>query len=120
MITKRLVLSTCSARRFRHHPSVLLKRRKTLSAILLCVIFVAVGVALSSRNDEPRYKGKALSEWMAVWNRPTYPQQGNDLLLMIEAVQAIGTNALPHYLKWIRYEPPAWRRTLKTSLPRWL
>ena len=35
-----------------------------------------------------------------------------------QAVLNVGTNALPILLKWIEYEPPAWRENLVRYLPR--
>jgi hypothetical protein len=41
--------------------------------------------------------------WAEEWNEPE--SRGRAL----EAISVIGTNAIPHLLKWICYEPPVWK-----------
>ena len=33
------------------------------------------------------------------------------------AVRNIGTNGIPFLLQWINYEPPTWRKKLRSNLP---
>ena len=97
--------------------------RKRLWVALLGVgvaAVVALVAALALRPAEPRYGGRALSEWVrgyrpgsaegSEWVRGYAPgdriyQQCN------AAVQQIGTNAVPFLLEWMQYERPAWKRT---------
>jgi len=84
------------------------------------IVVVVVGWAVF-REREPVYQGKTLSEWMAVrqWgDTPAKKEEADD------ALQRIGTNALPILLKWLRYEQPQWRNRayvrLISRLPRWV
>jgi hypothetical protein len=82
---------------------------------LIFIALIAMCFAPSGRpTNEPQYQGRYLSEWCtdtvfpgAQFDEPT------------EALRAIGTNGLPCYLKWMRYEPSAWKLKLRSKLPRW-
>jgi hypothetical protein len=89
-----------------------------LAGIAACVFF-----AIPDGPPEPEYKGRPLSYWLIQGNPivdQTYPNVGilEDYLnafrspVATEAIQAIGANAIPFYLKWIRYEAPSWRKKL--------
>ena len=110
-------MSTCSATQNLHHSGVRPKRRTITIAVLLCAAVAVAVVTINSRDDELRYKGKRLSEWLALYQSDVYGQQSPEFAQAEEAVRSIGTNALPYYLKWIRYEPPAWRQRLMRYLP---
>lgn len=64
--------------------------------LLACGIF-AIGLR-APREDEPSYQGRTVSEWLndidqgrwGAWNEAP--------------IRAIGTNAIPAYLKWVSYE----------------
>jgi hypothetical protein len=74
-------------------------------ALLLAVTAVAacVLIAFSSPEPEPSYQGRTLSEWISPAN---YPQPEMDALLHM------GTNVLPHLVKWVGYTTPEWRKLL--------
>ena len=102
------------------------KRKKLLILIPLAVLSLALFV-FPARQPEPEYKGRPLSYWLVEGNPildDTYPnfQILEDYLsafrspVATEAIQAIGTNAIPYYLKWIRYEAPSWRKKLADKL----
>ena len=77
-------------------------RRKRLWFALLGVgVAAVVGLvaALALRPAEPRYGGRALSQWV---RRPAGDTQG-------DAIRQIGTNAVPFLLEWMQYERPAWK-----------
>jgi hypothetical protein len=59
------------------------------------------------RAKEPVYQGKELSQWV----QESINNFGEELTYQQEAVaiQQIGTNALPWLVRWISYEPRAWR-----------
>jgi hypothetical protein len=81
-------------------------KRKTA---LVLVPFAALAIVLlwpSDRQQEPQYKGRPLSYWVILSSRKPAPHEAE------EAISAIGTNALPLLLNWIRYERPAWRTKL--------
>ena len=111
---KSTAMSTCSVRRNLHHAFVTMKRKKGI--ILLTGAIVVVGlcfVVFGDRESQPEYQGRSLSSWLAVYDDldPTTFEQAE------EAVLHIGTNALPCLLRWIQYEPPAWRASLKGVVP---
>jgi hypothetical protein len=91
------------------------KHRKLL--ILLACVAVCAGVAgvVSSvtRDNEPHYQGRSLSEWLNAhysappWRYSTEPG---------DAIREIGTNAIPYLLKWIRYHPSAFQKTARSKL----
>ena len=74
-------------------------------------------------NSEPSYKGKKLSEWLGLHSHWRFSEwvdvKKADVVAsnveirreaqVVEAVQAIGTNAFPCLLRWISYETPWWR-----------
>lgn len=90
------------------------KRRRwiQLFAVGLAAI-VAFLICCYELDKQPVYKGKRLSEWVE--------QSGNtgDLVHYFEAtdaIRAIGTNALPCFLKWVEYDSPRkWRVKLATA-----
>jgi hypothetical protein len=71
-------------------------------AISLFAILALITLALWPREKEPHYKGKKLSEWLDDYNNPVAKQ----------AILAIGTNALPFLLEWLRNERPEWHNQL--------
>ena len=90
----------------------------------MCVL-VGIGVvAFWPGEREPVYQGKKLSEWLrayalaeaeldrtADYGLNSYRGDPWDTLRVpAEAVQHIGTNAVPFLLKWIQYEQPWWRK----------
>lgn len=92
------------------------KRRTLAIAVLVLAIAVFTGAAFTwsillrddEPDDEPRYQGKRLSEWLALCRVPAVTNE--ELQGEAEfAVRSIGTNALPCLLKWFRYELPPWR-----------
>jgi len=99
-------MSTCSSTQSLHHARVKAKRIIIMAAVLLLLVGA---IALWPRDNEPSYRGKTLSQWIdscepqvgattAIRYASIYPQE-------FEAIRAIGTNALPCLLEWIRYQP---------------
>ena len=83
-----------------HDLGVMAKRRKRV--ILLACGVLALGLLWQVLRDrEPSYQGRTLSEWVEQVG-PAY--LWNDSDEEVKAVRAIGTNAIPTILKWIRYE----------------
>jgi hypothetical protein len=56
---------------------------------------------------EPRYKGRTLTHWLAVYQKAQVntPEERE----AADAVRKIGTNALPYLLARLTYQMPAWR-----------
>jgi hypothetical protein len=107
---KSTAMSTCSATQTLHHLGVLTKRRKRIAIILLALIGGVIAYSLLHQSDEPEYHGRRLSEWL-VWRTQA------DFYKAETAVRAIGTNAVPYLLKWIKYEIPPWRISLDKKVP---
>ncbi len=89
-----------------------MKRRwRILLVVAGCGVVAAVALVLS-RDSEPEYKGRTLTEWLLVYSDPGfYPHGGLPRGRLTaeggeaaDAVRHIGTNALPWLLKWVRYE----------------
>ena len=101
----------------RHHSSGTTKRRKRLAFVVLAVISSVVAYGLLKRNDEPKYQGRYLSDWIKQYDPQFIPQDASLRRIDREkqeadaatALQNIGTNALPYLMKWMAYEPSAWR-----------
>src|SRR5256885_14250178 len=63
-------------------------------------------VAFWPGEREPEYKGKKLSEWLRLaGDEKTRPQ-----VEAANAIEHIGTNALPWLVQWVGYEPPLWHQ----------
>ncbi len=98
-----------------HRVAAMRKRRVLLGALFLAVA-VVVGVLLALVGSmEPSYGGKRLSEWVEdiglayqAGQAGVRPHDGG-VATALDAVQHIGTNAIPFLLKWIPYEMPQWR-----------
>ncbi|HWQ92164.1 MAG TPA: hypothetical protein VN673_10870, partial [Clostridia bacterium] len=97
------------------------KRGRVISVLAIVAIMAVVAVvAFSTREQEPHFEGRPLSAWLAIHREHVYTQDSPDFEKAQEAVQAIGTNAVPFLLKWIRQEPPSWQRSARARLPRWI
>lgn len=81
----------------------------------------AIWFALSAR--QPSYQGKPLAYWLCLKNDDD-DDAVRDEPHSEEAIRSMGTNCLPYLLKWIAYEPPAWKAKLINyfvlSGPRWI
>lgn len=81
-----------------------------------CAGFVALAL-LTRRESEPSYQGKPLSAWLrraTIFNCQVQLPEEN-----IQAIQRIGTNALPFLLQWLQYEPSAFRLSVYRVGDRW-
>ncbi len=88
-------------------------RRRPFITILCAGVLAATVIALVwPREREPEYKGKKLSEWIILSYQSRVPPETRPIDQARDAVQQIGTNAIPFLLQWIRYEPTAWRRKI--------
>jgi len=85
--------------------------------VYLILVFLVVGgvlVAVFARRErEPEYRGKRLSEWVAMMG---FTPGSVEYFKAKEAVGRIGTNAVPFLLDWIQYEPPAWKAKLYNTV----
>jgi hypothetical protein len=90
-------------------------RKKRFIRVAVGLVSLAlVWFAFLRPLDEPKYQGRYLSEWLVICYHGTNRAEG------VRAVQAIGTNALPCFLEWIRYAPSRWQTVVRYKLPSWL
>ncbi len=75
------------------------RRRKTVFVLGLMVVLTLAWVVFTPEK-EPEYQGKKLSEWLLEF------RTGGEWKKAHDAIQIIGTNAIPLLLDWIAYEPP--------------
>jgi hypothetical protein len=87
-------------------------RRKRIFIILAVVVLVGISVAAFwTREREPEYNGKKLSEWCWLYwgwvaEGPAEKEQAR------VAINHIGTNALPFLVQWLRYDHPSPKETI--------
>src|SRR6516164_3384536 len=92
------------------------KYRKVLIVTGCAVLAMTVAVLLG-RDREPYYRGRSLSKWLDVYCENVMTQHAPESTEARQAIQAIGTNAVPFMLKWIRQEPPSWGKSAYKKLP---
>lgn len=81
---------------------------------------VAGFITLLRRGNEPSYHGRSLSKWLITYyerDRPHDDADRGQALLAAGAIRAIGTNAVPLLLDWIRNETTTWHRAIARALP---
>ena len=89
------------------------KRRKLFAGIVALVAAVAL-VAFLSREREPVYGGKTLSQWVILLPRGPWPMK-NDATAE-DAIVHIGPPALPYLTKWIQYREPRTKGKLASAI----
>lgn len=94
------------------------KRKRWLIAILF-LAFLGIGAYLIlSREPEPTYGGKPLSDWLLEYQDAQHSPPGSAFRTIPEAgIRAIGTNALPILQNWLAGESAPWRQHLLKRLP---
>jgi len=87
-------------------------KRRHILILLTCGL--AVGLyALLSAPREPSFQGRLLSEWLEEDANRYYV---NGSRPFDEAMNHMGTNVLPCFLKWIRYQSPPWKTNVYAVL----
>ncbi|MBC8002029.1 MAG: hypothetical protein H7X97_05530, partial [Opitutaceae bacterium] len=86
-----------------------MRSRRKWFVLLLAGIVVGIVAWKLTREPEPVYKDRRLSEWVLLGY---YPVGIKQLAGRREAIRHVGTNAVPHLLKWISHETPEWRTDL--------
>lgn len=116
-------MSTCSVMQKLHDPAVMAKRRRLLGLLLAAVIGGAL-LLWFTRDTQPTYHGKPLSEWVALCSitgprSPRFdPAKHKEAA---DAIRHIGTNAIPLLLSLIDGQRSAFHyRNLTTRLPAWI
>jgi len=79
-----------------------------LGVLVVGGVLVAV---FARREREPEYGGKKLSEWVRLYSH--LDRNPSDIA---NAIQHLGTNAIPYLLKWISYDTPSWKAELYGAL----
>ena len=87
------------------------KRRKVL-VLLVCVAAAFGLIAFLSRDREPRYQGRSLSQWYVLWAKTVEGEDQQANAEAASAIRQIGTNALPTLLKRLKSQYSPWRRAL--------
>src|SRR5881394_607426 len=119
-----------------------MKRGRSAVWLLLAFLPVTIAVILvfGGGEREPAYKGKRLSQWLNQYEkRPhpgmpmslrsrwasqyqiglTFPVRPPRLVEAEGAVRHIGKESLPWLVRWLGYEPPAWRQKLSNVMGGW-
>ena len=78
-----------------------MKRRRILLLLLCPVAAMMLAIFIWPREREPQYNEVALSTWLA---RCSSTNQA-EALAAVDAIRHIGTNTLPVFILWIKYEP---------------
>src|SRR5260221_12098357 len=87
-------------------------QKRRLYLLLIGVGLVGALLAGMFRSREPEYGGKRLSEWVDIYAvTHLIAGWGSENREAVAAIRQLGTNAVPHLLKWIRYEVPPWKTT---------
>ena len=82
-------------------------RRRRIVIVLALSVLVSIGaVAFWPSDNEPKYNGKTLTEWLEISASRRYDNRWPQAE---DAVRHIGTNALPWLTKWISYNRPTWQ-----------
>jgi len=95
--------------------------RKRWIWVILGVAVLSVAVlAVATREREPEYGGKKLSEWakMYVDGLDDLPNGSNQTRQAAEAIREIGTTSVPYLAKWKAYAPPGWQTAAEQRLSR--
>ena len=87
-----------------------MRRRRAIIGLTVCVLVGIGGVAFWPGEKEPEYNGKKLSEWLRAYELGSSNE--NERLVVdreqktaADAIQNLGTNALPWLLKRISCTP---------------
>jgi HEAT repeat protein len=90
-------------------------RRRLILLLAVVGTFVTLLILTwPTDSDEPRYNGRRLSKWLIAY------RHAEDQDKAVEAISAIGTNAIPFLLRWLQ-EPPSPKRTkIRNALPNWV
>jgi HEAT repeat protein len=91
-----------------------MRKGKRILLLAACLLLAAALAGLLIPDSEPRYHGRSLSKWLALYSPTRDPSDFDEAE---KAIRAIGTNALPYLLKWIRQEPPFWQRAAFNTFP---
>jgi hypothetical protein len=97
--------------RLKEEPTVAVRGRwrRVVVVLVVCVLTGIGVVAFWPGEKEPQYNGKTLTEWLTYRWKAQTDQEAWEAQ---DAVRHIGTNALPWLVKWMSYQPPAWKQKM--------
>lgn len=95
------------------------KRRKWVIAAAIVALAITV-VTLLTRDREPSYQGKSLSEWCPIYIQGADPDGPPDTTEAEAAIRHMGTNALPYLVKWLADDRQPVSQRMKLWLARYL
>jgi len=82
------------------------RRRRVLIVLAACVLLGIGVVAFWPSDNEPKYNGKTLSQWLEISRSRRYDDRWPQAE---DAVRHIGTNGLPWLTKRMNYDRPPWQ-----------
>jgi len=93
-------------------------RRRLMVGLWIAGGLVALtALVLFASTREPRYHGRALSQWLAIESDSLFVKTVGNVEAE-DAVRHIGTNALPYLVRWLDAEN-CWRTKLHDGIQRW-
>lgn len=110
-----------------HNTAAMANRRRLIGLLLAAVFGIALFLSFT-RDSQPNYHGKSLSEWVALYTKTTqvayfgeaYTAQSQEAA---DAIRHIGTNAIPLLLALVD-DPPhrLWDkgRDISGRMPDWI
>ena len=96
-----------------------MRKHRKLRIALACLAVVAGVVVFATRDTEPHYQGRSLSQWLMIYyESDRLNRDPAQRPVAAAAIRAVGTNALPQLIKWTCYEVPTWHAYITRALPR--
>src|SRR5215510_5412200 len=114
-----------------------MRKARVIAISLGGALALLIAILALSRDKEPRYQGRSLSQWLRVYEKSPGPLrvyetssgppiyfpdtrllQGGQLPDQAEAVNAvrqIGTNAIPWVIRWMRQERSPWKDKVRAA-----
>src|SRR4051794_26615546 len=98
-----------------------MKRHRIILVVVVVLLLVGWVALYQGRSREPRYRNRTLSQWLETYQRAVVGSKTDTnapamMAASAEAVNQIGTNAIPVLLKMIRARDSSFERTTKLLL----
>lgn len=93
-------------------------RRRIWWILAAAVVLSAIATVFWPREKEPVYQGKKLSEWLREYDSQFTPSDAARSARAANALQHMGSNAVPWLVRWICYEP-AWPQKAMVRVVGW-
>ena len=88
----------------------------SLACLTLALAFVVLGI----RQPQPSYQGRTLREWLVKYFDDRQQAQPEAWATDRQALQKMGTNAIPQLLEWVQKDRAPWLPMLLMHVPRGL